>query len=421
MTQSAQIRRRPLEGVRVIDLARIVAGPNATRMLATMGAEVIRVEWHDDRALDLLRGVRPSVPGGEPGSLNRSGLFNNINPGKYGITLNMNMPQGQELFKRLIAKATVLCENYSPGQMQRWGLGYDALREINPGLIYLQITGMGKSGTYNDYLSVGPTAQGLSGLTHMSGLPEPLPPAGWGYSYLDHSTGYYGAMLVLTALLQQRRTGQGCYLDVSQTETGIMVSGTATLEAQLTGKPTARHGNRMQAAAWAPHGAYPCRGTDEWITIAVQNDAQWQALVAEIGAPAWACEARFQSAAGRKTHEDELDRLLAEFTKNEERYGLMNRLQKRGIPSGVVQKADDRYLRDPQLKERGSLTPLPHSEIGTWPVESFPAKFQKMHVDVGGLPGRGAPMMGEDNDTVYRDLLGLTAEEIAELRENWII
>lgn len=414
-------RRRPLEGVRVIDLTRIVAGPNATRMLATMGAEVIRVEWHDDRAIDLLRGVHPRVRGGEPESLNRSGLFNNINPGKYGVTLNMNMPQGRDLFKRLIEKTTVLCENYSPGQMERWELGYDTLREINPGLIYLQITGMGKSGMYNNYLSVGPTAQALSGLTHMSGLPEPMPPAGWGYSYLDHSTGYYGAMHVLAALMQRQRTGQGCYIDISQTEVGLMVSGTATLESQLTGQPTARHGNRMQAAAWAPHGAYPCRGTDEWITIAVQTDAQWQALVAEIGTPEWARDTRFTTAAGRKTYEDDLDRLLASYTTSEDRYELMNRLQKRGIPSGVVQKADDRCTRDLQLKERGYFVPLPQSEIGTWPVEGFPAKFQKMRVDVGGLPGRGAPCMGEDNNTVYRDLLGLSAEEIATLREEWVI
>ena len=156
-------KRRPLEGVRVIDLTKIVAGPNATRMLATMGAEVIRVEWHDQRALDLLRGVQPKAPGGEPDSLNRSGLFNNINPGKYGVTLNMSLPQGRDLFKRFIAKASVVCENYSPGQMDRWELGYDVLRQINPELIYLQISGMGKSGTYNDYLSVGPTAQALVG------------------------------------------------------------------------------------------------------------------------------------------------------------------------------------------------------------------------------------------------------------------
>lgn len=421
MVQSAPTRRRPLEGVRVIDLTKIVAGPNATRMLATMGAEVIRVEWHDQRALDMLRGVGPRVPGGDPESLNRSGLFNNISAGKYGVTLNMNLPQGQDLFKRLIAKSTVLCENYSPGQMDRWELGYETLREINPGLIYLQITGMGKSGTYDNYLSVGPTAQALSGLTHMSGLPEPMPPAGWGYSYLDHSTGYYGAMHVLAALLQRRRTGRGCYIDLSQTEVGVMVSGTATLEAQLTGTPTARHGNRMQAAAWAPHGAYPCRGADEWITIAVQTDEQWEAVVAEIGAPTWAREARFQTAEGRKAHEDELDRLLTEHTKNEDRYDLMQRLQRQGVPSGVVQTAKDRYTRDPQLQERGYFVPLPHTEIGTWPIEGFPAKFQNMRVDVGGLPGRGAPCIGEDNDYVYREILGLTPEEIATLREDWII
>jgi crotonobetainyl-CoA:carnitine CoA-transferase CaiB-like acyl-CoA transferase len=421
MTQATPTRRWPLEGIRVIDLTKIVAGPNATRMLATMGAEVIRVEWHDQRALDMLRGVGPRVPGGDADSVNRSGLFNNINAGKYGITLNLNLPQGRDLLKRLIAKSVVLCENYSPGQMERWELGYETLRQINPGLIYLQITGMGKSGTYKDYLSVGPTAQALSGLTHMSGLPEPMPPAGWGYSYLDHSTGYYGALQVLAALLQRRRTGRGCYLDLSQTEVGLLVSGTAVLEAQVTGTPTARHGNRMQAAAWAPHGAYPCRGTDEWIAIAVQTDVQWEAVVAEIGAPEWACDSRFQTAAGRKAQEDDLDRLLAEYTKTEDRYELMDRLQKRGVPAGVVQKSVDRCTRDAQLQARGYFVPLPQSEIGTWPIESFPAKFQNMRVHVGGLPGRAAPCIGEDNEYVYREVLGLTSEEIAALREDWII
>jgi crotonobetainyl-CoA:carnitine CoA-transferase CaiB-like acyl-CoA transferase len=421
MAQSGPIRRRPLEGVRVIDLTKIVAGPNATRMLATMGAEVIRVEWHDQRALDMLRGVRPAVPGGDPESVNRSGLFNNINPGKFGITLNMSLPQGRDLFKRLIAKASVLCENYSPEQMERWELGYETLRQINPGLIYLQITGMGKSGTYKAYLSVGPTAQALSGLTHMSGFPEPMPPAGWGYSYLDHSTGYYGAILVLAALLRRRRTGQGCYIDLSQTETGLMLSGTATLEAQITGKSTGRHGNRMPSAPWAPHGAYPCLGTDEWIAITVQTDAQWQALVAEIGSPDWARDHRFDHADGRKAHEDDLDRLVAEFTKSQDRYNLMNRLQQRDVPAGAVQKSVDRCERDLQLKDRGYFVSLPHSEIGTWPVEGFPAKFQKMPVEIGSLTGRGAPVMGEDNDRVYREVLELKPEEIAALREDWII
>ena len=421
MTQSEPTRRRPLDGVRVIDLTKIVAGPNATRMLATMGAEVIRVEWNDQRALDLLRGVRPLAPGGDAESINRSGLFNNINAGKYGITLNMNLPQAQDIFKRLIAKASVLCENYSPNQMERWELGYGVLSEINPGLIYAQITGMGKSGTYNGYLSVGPTAQGLSGLTHMSGLADPMPPAGWGYSYLDHSTGYYGAILVLAALLRKRRTGRGCYLDLSQTETGLMVSGTAVLDAQLTGKATERHGNRMPMADWAPHGAYPCRGDDEWIAISIQDDTQWMSLMIELGAPVWTKDTRFAHARGRKANEDELDRLIAEATRNTERFDLMNRLQRCGVPAAAVQRADDRCDRDQQLKARGYFMPLPHSEIGTWPIEGFPAKFDSMNVDVGGLPHRGAPMMGEDNDYVYRDILGLTAEEIATMREELVI
>ena len=421
MAQRQNVGRRPLEGIRVIDLTKIVAGPNCTRMLATMGAEVIRVEWHDQRALDMLRMVRPYAPNTDHESLNRSGLFNNINPGKYGVTLNLSLPQGRDLLRRLVAKSSVLCENYSPAQMESWELGYDSLRKINPELIYIQITGMGKSGTYNNYLSVGPTAQALSGLTHMSGLPEPMPPAGWGYSYLDHSTGYYGAMLAMAAILRRRRTGKGCYLDISQTEVGLMTSGTATLEAQTSGEPTHRLGNRVGAAPWAPHGAYPCRGNDEWIAIAVQNDADWTALAAELGSPDWSRDPRFGTATSRKANEDDLDRRLAEATRSQDRYDLMDRLQRRGVSACAVQTAADRVERDPQLKARGAYVPLPHSEIGTWPVEKFPAKFGAMHVDVGGLPGRGAPMMGENNDYVYGELLGLKPEEIATLKEEWII
>ncbi|MBV8357694.1 MAG: CoA transferase [Deltaproteobacteria bacterium] len=413
--------KKPLEGIRVIDLTKIVAGPNATRMLATMGAEVIRVEWHDQRALDMLRMIRPGVPGGDPNSLNRSGLFNNLNAGKYGITLNLSLPQGRDLLKRLIAKASVLCENYSPEQMESWELGYPVLSQINPGLIYLQITGMGKSGTYKAYKSVGPTAQALSGLTHMSGLPEPMPPAGWGYSYLDHSTGYYGAMFVLAALMQRRRTGRGCYIDLSQTETGLMLSGTAVLEAQVTGKATERYGNRMPFAQWAPHGVFQCRGTDEWIAIAIQDDEQWAQFVDEIGSPEWARAARFAHASGRKIHENELERLVTEFTQGQERYELMQRLQRRRIAAGPVQNAADRCERDPQLKHRGYFVQLPQSEIGTWPIEDFPAKFQNTPISAGGPPGRAAPLIGEDNDYVYREVLGLKPEEIAALKEDWVI
>jgi len=189
----------------------------------------------------------------------------------------------------------------------------------------------------------------------------------------------------------------------------------------LTGTPTGRHGNRVKSAAWAPHGAYPCRGTDEWIAIAIQSDAQWRTLIDEMGSPQWARDARFATAANRKANQDDLDRGVAEYTRDQDRYELMDRLQKRGISACAVQNAADRCERDEQLKARGYFVPLPHSEIGTWPIENFPAKFEAMRVEVGGLPGRGAPTMGEDNDYVYRELLGLKPDEIATLKEEWVI
>jgi crotonobetainyl-CoA:carnitine CoA-transferase CaiB-like acyl-CoA transferase len=430
-------QRKPrwaLEGVRVVDLTWLLAGPGGTRILASFGAEVIRVEWRDPRALDFLRYTGPFPPRtgercsqglleGNPASngVNRSGNFNNINAGKFGITLNLNHPRGREILKQLVSVSHVLCENFSPDQMERWGLGYDALAAVNPKLIYVQTTGMGKSGVYKDYSSYGPTAQALSGLTHLSGLPEPAMPAGWGYSYLDHSPGYYSSMLIMAALARQRRTGEGCYIDLSQTEVGLMTSGTATLEAQLAGAPSRRFGNRMPYADWAPHGAYRTRGDDEWITIAIQTDEQFRELAAETGMPELARDTRFANAAARKANEDELDLIVANFTISHERYDLMARLQRRAIAAGVVQKSVDRVERDPQLRARGYFVPLKHSEIGEWAIEGFPAKLSGSPAHVGGLPNRAAPTLGEDSDRVYGEILRISAAERAALKEEGVI
>jgi crotonobetainyl-CoA:carnitine CoA-transferase CaiB-like acyl-CoA transferase len=438
MSEANSNSTRALEGVRVLDLTWLQAGPQATRLLATFGAQVIRIEWRESKAIDFIRYAPPFAPdhatahGGRSqgvtprghgirGNYDRAGYFNNTNPGKYGITLNLNHPKGRELLRRMVRDANVICENFSPGQMDKWGLGYEDLRKLNPRIIYIQTTGVGKAGTYKDYVSYGPTAQAFSGLTFLSGLPEPHPPAGWGYSYLDHSPGYFGAIMLMAAIRGQRKSGVGCYIDMSQSETGLMLSGTSMLEHQLSGKPTARYGNRMPYLDWSPHGAYRCSGDDNWIAISIQSDEQWRALAEEMGSPEWARDTRFASAASRKQHEDDLDAKLTDYTKACERYDLMNRLQARGIAAGVVQKAPDRFDNDPQLKARGYYVDLPHTDIGTWPIEGFPAKLSGSPANIGGETHRAAPKLGEDNDFVYGKLVGLTDAEMAALREEEVI
>src|SRR5216684_6283886 len=437
MAENENTRRSALAGVRIIDLTWLQVGPQATRILASFGAQVIRIEWRHPAAVDFLRYMQPFAPdhathdGGHSqgtarshgirGNFDRGAYYNNTNPGKYGITLNLNHPKGRDLLRQMVREANAICENFSPGQMDKWNLGYEELRRLNPRIIYMQTTGVGKVGTYKNYVSYGPTAQAMSGLTFMSGLPEPHPPAGWGYSYLDHSPGYFGAIMLMVAIRRQRMSGTGCYIDMSQSETGLMLSGTSIIEHQLTGKPTARYGNRMPYLDWSPHGAYRCKGEDNWIAISVQSDEQWRALVEEMGSPPWALDERFASAAGRKQNEDELDESLTTFTIGLDRYHLMNRLQARGIPAGVVQKAPDRFDLDPQLKARGYYVDLPHSEIGTWPIEGFPAKLSRSPADVGGPTARAAPKMGEDNDFVYGKLVGLSAAEMSSLADEGVI
>jgi crotonobetainyl-CoA:carnitine CoA-transferase CaiB-like acyl-CoA transferase len=248
MANQGNVRPRALEGIRVIDLTWLQVGPQATRLLASFGAQVIRIEWRKRGAIDFLRYFQPFAPNhatpdggrvqgaassqGIRGNYDRGAYFNNTNPGKYGVTLNLNHPKGRDLLKRMVRDANALCENFSPGQMDKWGLGYEELRKLNPGLIYLQTTGMGKAGVYKNYVSYGPTAQAFSGLTFLSGLPDQDQPAGWGYSYLDHSPGYFGAMLLMAALRRQRADGRGAYIDLSQTETGLILTGTSIVEYQ---------------------------------------------------------------------------------------------------------------------------------------------------------------------------------------------
>ena len=211
------------------------------------------------------------------------GQFNNKNPGKRGISLNVRHPKGLEIARRLVAMSDVVAEGFSPGVLDNWGLGYDALRAIKPDIIYVQQSGMGAKGTYGRFRTVGPIANSFSGLSEMSGLPEPAMPAGWGYSYLDWMGAYSFALAILTALFHRARTGEGQWVDASQCEVGLFISGTTILDWSANGRVWSRYGNRSPYKPAAPHNVYPCAGDDRWLAIACFTDAEWRALTEVAG------------------------------------------------------------------------------------------------------------------------------------------
>ncbi len=424
----------PLGGVRILDLTWLLAGAGGTRLLAAADAEVIRVEWVGK--LDFVRLGPPAVyrdgeshsplvygAGGDQSvmpSLNRNGNFNNINPGKKGISLNLSHERGREVFRELVKHADAVLENFSPTAMDRMGLPYSSLVEFKPDLVYVQASGLGKVGSRSHYVSYGPTAQAVSGLTSQSGLAD-REPAGWGFSYMDHSAAYLVAIATVRALHQRARHGKSVYVDMAQAGSALFLTGTAALDWSANGRESTRTGNESPYRPAAPHGVYPCAGVDRWLAVAVFDDEEWERMVAAMDSPAWAGETRFATLAARLEHADELDALVAEWTRTLDPYDAMQRLQSHGVRAGVCQTAEDRFERDPQLRARDYFVELDHAEMGPWPVENVPFQLSSTPIRVGRPAGRGAPLYGEDTAEVLSDLLGMTPDEIDELEREGVI
>jgi crotonobetainyl-CoA:carnitine CoA-transferase CaiB-like acyl-CoA transferase len=400
----------PLAGLRVTDFSWIIAGPQATRILADLGAEVIRVE--SEAHIDSVRignQVDPSRP-----SYNGSGFFSNFNRNKLSITANLNNPRGHEVVERLIAASDVVVENFSPGVFDRLGFSWQRLQQLNPRIIYVSISGFGHSGRDSSYITWGPTAAAISGLAEMSGLPG-QPPAGWGFSYLDHVAGYYAALAVLMALYHRDRGGGGQYIDIAQIETGMSLTGVQMLDFQVNGRAYERIGNHSRYPAHAPHNTYRCQdgldGNDQWLAIAAESDGEWRALCDVLGAKGLAHDARFASAAGRLHHEAELDAALNEHTRRYDPRELMYLLQAKGVPAGAAQTTREKMELDPQLRCRGFYPSASHPELGEHRFEGLPfqmsgARWQIRH---------GAPCLGEHTAEILQRVLGLREDEVASL------
>lgn len=394
---------RPLEGLKVLDFFWVAVGPMTTGYLAEYGATVVRVESR--RRPDPLRSSPPfreARP--EP---NRSGYYASYNAGKRALGLNMGHPKAIEVVKRLVAWADVVAENFTPGTMQRWGLGYDELVKIKPDIIMHSTSMFGHGGPLSSQPGYGPVLSSLSGMTGITGWPDRAPTNPYG-AYTDFIVPRFAVPALLAALDHRRRTGQGQRLDVSQLEAALHFIAPLLLDYSTSGREPDRVGNRDPAAS--PHTAFPCRGEDRWCAIACTTDAEWQALCGVMEHPAWTGDERFATMRGRQAHEDELERRIAEWTRGWDAEALMEALQAAGVPAGVVQSNRD-LAGDPQLRARDHFVFLEHPELGVHTVQRSEFRLSR----AAGTHPWPAPDIGTHTIQICTDILGMSREEIDAL------
>ena len=385
----------PLKGVRVLDLSWIIAGPTATRFLAMMGAEVIKV--------GSARRPDPSTRGAPFQAYNQSKLY---------AALNISRPEGLELAMRLVSVSDVVIENFAAGVIERLGLGYDALRQAKPDIIMLSSSGTGHSGPDKDYVAYGSLLQYYTGWNAISGYPnsEPIKGGLWA----DPWVGMELAMVAAAALNHRAVTGEGNYVDFSMAEALTASIPEALLDYQMNDRVPELMGNADNQHC--PHNVYRCKGSDRWLAIAVTSDEEWRALCGVIGWHDLSDDPSLADAKGRREQQHKIDAAITEWTQHHEDYEAMGVLQDAGIPA-VPYLSPQRVFTDPQLREGGFFTTLTASDGKQRDLPALGWRFE------GGPEPRitAAPVLGQHNDYVYGELLGLSDDEVAKFIEEQII
>ena len=395
--------------LRIVDLSMGWAGPMAPFLLSARGADVIKIESH--RRYDWWRGSRP--PGDDPTLAlhERSAVFNSVNRGKRGITLDLTTPEGNRLARELISSADVVVENFSAGVLEKLNLGYDSLAESNPGLIMLRLPGFGSSGPEGSYLAFGNTIEGMSGLTSLVGYPGG-PPTMLSNAFGDPIGGLNGTVAILQALAARDRDGHGRCIEVSQLEGFLPMVSEALVDYQRTGALPERTGNRR--AGFAPSGVYPCAGSEQWVALAVPSDGAWSTLAAFPGL-AWASDPDMRSSDGRVRHADTIDERLALWTRGLPRDEVVAMLMGAGIPAAPVLNESELFSFPP-VQENGFFVGEERAVVGYHLYPSLPVVRDQRRVDAG----RPAPTLGQHNDEVL-SAMGLALDEIAELEASGVI
>ena len=385
----------PLAGLRVLDFTHVLAGPFGTRVLADLGADVIKV------------GTAARNAGAN--TLNHP-YYLSWNRNKRNICLDMRREEARALARQLAGQCDAIIDNFSAGVLGRWGLDRESLAETAPGVTVVAMGGMGNSGPWRDFVTFAPTIHALTGLTSLTNVPG-RQDIGFGYSLTDHLSGVAAALGILEGVEHRRRTGQGLDIDVAQYELGLGLMGPAFLDYFANGADPGPVGNRHPFEAWAPHGIYPAQGEDRWVAIAVRGDAQWVALCELMRAPELAGDPRFATHEARIENQDELDACVSAWTMGRDRYEVMDACQARGIAAGAVQDGGDVATADPHVAARGFLATVPTEDGGEQGAERFPA-----YVD-GERPAAAfaARSLGADTFDVLTELLEMSPDEIGEL------
>ncbi|MDY7031894.1 MAG: CoA transferase [Thermodesulfobacteriota bacterium] len=396
----------PLQEVKIVELTRVIVGPCVGRILGDCGATVIHVET--SKKPDILRVAFPYKDG--KAGINRAGYFNKYNADKYGMTLNLGNPKGIDVMHRLIEWADVFIESNAPGVVAKHGLDYGGVKDINPDIIMLSTCQMGQEGPLAKFKGYGVQAAAMAGFHEVTGYPDSGPVGPFG-SYTDMVSPQWLIAVVVAALIYRRRTGKGQYIDHSQLETGIHFLAPSVLDYTVNGRCTERIGNRENSAA--PHGAYQCKGNDCWCTISVFSNDEWLAFCGVLGNPSWTEDTRFTTFQERKRHEDELDRLVENWTRERTAEEVMSLMQRAGVSAGVVATGEDLH-NDPQLQHQGHFKMISHTEIGEVPFDNPPFKLSKTPCEVK----MSAPCLGEHNEHICHHILDMSDEEFIELIES---
>ena len=394
-----------LEGIKIVDFSWAFAGPFIGAYLGDYGAQVVKVE--SSSRPDITRVTAPYKDGII--GINRSGCFLVANNSKYGVTLNLKHPRAHEVLEKLIGWADVAIENFGAGVMDRLGLGYEEMKRLNPEIIMLSATIQGQTGPHSTFAGYGWNTVALTGIGNLTGWPD-RSPVGTLQAYPDSVVPWFGVVAVMAALDHRLRTGKGQYIDLTQYETTCQFLAPSILDYHLNNRVAMRAGNASNYAA--PHGVYRCKGDDRWCAITVFTEEEWEAFCRVIGSPDWTKDQKFASFDGRKNNEEELTVLIEQWCADFSPEEVMSLMQEAKVPAGVI-KTNREIFEDPQLNHRGYFQRVEHPEIGKCLQQAWPVKLSESPVEI-----RHAPAMGEHNEFVFTQILGLSDEEfVAYLEE----